>query len=141
MFRPQSICRVDDLRHFVPHFDGYQISGCLINMTTARFLNGGYSGFEGRQSGKLYGGSWPDGDAQCQLSLCFVGSPALGRVPRVDQFDACALVVAHIASRQREPATDGYCCDRAVAKVNRFAGCLSAREDAAKRVCAFPIKR
>lgn len=87
------------------------------------------------------GGSWPDGDAQCQLSFSFVRCPALGRVPRVDQFDACALVVAHIASRQREPATDGYCCDRAVAKVNRIAGCLSAREDAAKRVCAFPIKR
>lgn len=37
-------------------------------------------------------------------------------IPRVDQFDTCALVVPHIAGRQHVTAPEGDGCNRAIAK-------------------------
>ena len=59
MCRPRSNCRTAESRHLVPQFDRNQIAVARIDVTTTRFLSGGYSGFERRQTGKLYDGKWP----------------------------------------------------------------------------------
>ena len=45
----------------------------------------------------------------------------LRRVPRVNQFNARALIVPHIACRQHEAVPHGDCRDCAIAKVDRIA--------------------